>query len=266
MSGAVLVIGAQSEIGQALIGRVLAEEPESQVIAVSRSSCPDVLSSHVSDERARLVWLRCDYSDKQMGEVVKDCADLLAEKQKTLSRLVICNGRLHDATISPEKRIEEIDREALHAVFESNAVIPALWLKHLKVLLKTHLKGKIPAVIAVLSARIGSIEDNGKGGWYAYRASKAALNMLLKTSAIEYQRTLPELRFIAFHPGTTDTPLSKPFQRSVPEGKLFTPDFVAASLLARLSEALAPVEEEAGDNRKRPPARFVAWDGSEIPW
>ena len=62
MSGAVLVIGAQSEIGQALIGRVLAEEPESQVIAVSRSSCPDVLSSHVSDERARLVWLRCDYS------------------------------------------------------------------------------------------------------------------------------------------------------------------------------------------------------------
>ena len=101
---------------------------------------------------------------------------------------------------------------------------------------------------------------------YAYRASKAALNMLLKTSAIEYQRTLPELRFIAFHPGTTDTPLSKPFQRSVPEGKLFTPDFVAASLLARLSEALAPVEEEAGDNRKRPPARFVAWDGSEIPW
>ncbi|MDC1502953.1 hypothetical protein N8559_07885 [Gammaproteobacteria bacterium] len=148
MSGAVLVIGAQSEIGQALIGRVLAEEPESQVIAVSRSSCPDVFWPHVSDERARLVWLRCDYSDKQMGEVVKDCTDLLAEKQRTLSRLVICNGRLHDATISPEKRIEEIDREALHAVFESNAVIPALWLKHLKVLLKTHLKVK-PASYAI---------------------------------------------------------------------------------------------------------------------
>lgn len=266
MSGAMLVIGAQSEIGQALIGRVLDEEPESQVIAVSRSSCPNALSQRVSDERARLVWLHCDYSDKHMGEVVKGCGDLLAEKQITLSRLVICNGRLHDATISPEKRIEDLDREALHAVFESNAVIPALWLKHLKVLLKTHLRGKIPAVIAVLSARIGSIEDNSKGGWYAYRASKAALNMLLKTSAIEYQRMLPELRFIAFHPGTTDTPLSKPFQRSVPEGKLFTPDFVAAALLARLSEALAPVEEEAGNNRKRPPACFVAWDGSEIPW
>ncbi len=98
----------------------------------------------MSDERARLVWLHCDYSDKQMGAVAKDCGDLLAEKQITLSRLVICNGRLHDATISPEKRIEDLDREALHAVFESNAVIPALWLKHLKVLLKTHLKGKNP--------------------------------------------------------------------------------------------------------------------------
>jgi NAD(P)-dependent dehydrogenase (short-subunit alcohol dehydrogenase family) len=256
MSDAVLVIGAQSEIGQSLIAKVIAEEKTSQVIAISRSDCPNSLASRVLD-KARLAWMRCDYSDEQMKDVVERCGALLAEKNATLSRLIICNGRLHDSTISPEKRIEDLDRDTLHAIFESNAVIPALWLKHFKVLLKTHLKGRIPAVIAVLSARIGSIEDNGKGGWYAYRASKAALNMLLKTSAIEYQRSLPELRFIAFHPGTTDTPLSKPFQRSVPEGKLFTPDFVAASLLARLSEALA---------ESRTSASFVAWDGSQIPW
>jgi NAD(P)-dependent dehydrogenase (short-subunit alcohol dehydrogenase family) len=256
MSDAVLVIGAQSEIGQSLIAKVIAEEKASQVIAVSRSDCPNSLASRLSDE-TRLTWMRCDYSDQEMADVVERCGVLLAEKNVTLNRLVICNGRLHDSTISPEKRIEDLDRDTLHAIFESNAVVPALWLKHLKVLLKTHLKGRIPAVIAVLSARIGSIEDNGKGGWYAYRASKSALNMLLKTSAIEYQRTLPELRFIAFHPGTTDTPLSKPFQRSVPEGKLFTPDFVAASLLARLSESLAVNTASAS---------FVAWDGSQIPW
>ena len=256
MSDAVLVIGGQSEIGQSLIAKVIAEEKASQVITVSRSDCPNSLASRVSDE-TRLTWMRCDYSDQEMADVVERCGVLLAEKNVTLNRLVICNGRLHDSTISPEKRIEDLDRDTLHAIFESNAVVPALWLKHLKVLLKTHLKGRIPAVIAVLSARIGSIEDNGKGGWYAYRASKSALNMLLKTSAIEYQRTLPELRFIAFHPGTTDTPLSKPFQRSVPEGKLFTPDFVAASLLARLSESLAVNTASAS---------FVAWDGSQIPW
>jgi NAD(P)-dependent dehydrogenase (short-subunit alcohol dehydrogenase family) len=256
MNDAVLVIGAQSEIGQSLIAKVIAEEKTSQVIAVSRSACPSSLASRVSDE-ARLTWMRCDYSDQEMAAVVERCGVLLGEKNAKLNRLVICNGRLHDSTISPEKRIEDLDRDTLHAIFESNAVVPALWLKHLKVLLKSHLKGKIPAVIAVLSARIGSIEDNGKGGWYAYRASKSALNMLLRTSAIEYQRTLPELRFIAFHPGTTDTPLSKPFQRSVPEGKLFTPDFVASSLLARLSDALVA---------NKTAASFVAWDGSQIPW
>ena len=122
-------------------------------------------------------------------------------------------------------------------------------------------ENKSPQLLVHLGVKNGNpvirIEDNGKGGWYAYRASKSALNMLLKTSAIEYQRTLPELRFIAFHPGTTDTPLSKPFQRSVPEGKLFTPDFVASSLLARLSDALVA---------NKTAASFVAWDGSQIPW
>ena len=115
----------------------------------------------------------------------------------------------------------------------------------------------LSATVAPIRLRIGSIADNGKGGWYAYRASKAALNMLLKTSAIEYQRSLPGLRFIAFHPGTTDTPLSEPFQRSVPEGKLFTPKYVAQCLLQRLDEASAAADGQA---------RFVAYDGSTIAW
>ena len=109
------------------------------------------------------------------------------------------------------------------------------------------------SIFAALSARVGSISDNQLGGWYAYRASKAALNMIIKTAAIEVRRRNPHAIVVGLHPGTVDSDLSKPFQGNVPEGKLFTPDFAAGKLLTVL-EGLAPAQT----------GRCFGWDGEEI--
>jgi NAD(P)-dependent dehydrogenase (short-subunit alcohol dehydrogenase family) len=132
-----------------------------------------------------------------------------------------------------------------------NASTPALLIAALK----PSLQGKHPTIVASLSARVGSIGDNGFGGWYAYRASKAALNMMMKSAAIEYRRRARNCKLAVFHPGTTDTPLSGPFQSNVPVDRLFPPAFVAA----RLDDVLAelPFDGKLG---------FVAWDGQSVPW
>jgi NAD(P)-dependent dehydrogenase (short-subunit alcohol dehydrogenase family) len=102
---------------------------------------------------------------------------------------------------------------------------------------------------------VGSISDNRLGGWYSYRCSKAALNMFMKTAAIEFGRRFPRVKLVALHPGTTDTALSRPFQRRVAPEKLFTPEFVAGRLAAVLEE-VKPDRELS----------FLAWDGSEVDW
>lgn len=158
---------------------------------------------------------------------------------------------LASQTLWPEKRLEDINAQALHEVFQSNTVVPTLWLK---VLFKV-LKSKAPCVVSIMSARVGSIGDNRMGGWHAYRASKAALNMVLKNMAIEYARRAKNIKLIAFHPGTTDTGLSKPFQASVPSGKWFTPAFVATQL-ANIMQG----EEFDGL------LSYVDWKGEPIDW
>jgi NAD(P)-dependent dehydrogenase (short-subunit alcohol dehydrogenase family) len=117
--------------------------------------------------------------------------------------------------------------DGLAKSFESNVIGPAMSAKYLVPLLRRDSK----AVFATLSARVGSISDNRLGGWYAYRASKAALNMILKTLSIEVGRRFKNQLIIGLHPGTVDTNLSKPFQGNVPEGKLFTPEYSAGKLL-----------------------------------
>jgi NAD(P)-dependent dehydrogenase (short-subunit alcohol dehydrogenase family) len=141
--------------------------------------------------------------------------------------------------------------EGMAGLFAINAAGPALVAKHLLPL--TPRSG--PSLFAVLSARVGSIGDNHLGGWYAYRASKAALNMLVRTLAIEHVRTRPLGVCVALHPGTVDTRLSAPFQSGVPDGKLFTSDAAATALLT-VMDGLGP--EASGG--------FFAWDGSAIPW
>jgi NAD(P)-dependent dehydrogenase (short-subunit alcohol dehydrogenase family) len=151
----------------------------------------------------------------------------------------------------PEKRFEDISENNLHEILQCNTIIPALWMK----VLFRILKGKKDCVVSVLSARVGSIQDNHLGGWYSYRASKAALNMILKSLAIEYRRRAKNVKILAFHPGTTDTALSKPFQSSVASNKLFTPQFVAEKLSTIMDTIIIDGE-----------LSFLDWDGKVISW
>ena len=165
--------------------------------------------------------------------------------------MCICNGLLHNDHLWPEKRIEDIGLDALQEVFSVNSFIPILWLKALLPLVK----GDTNCIITTISARVGSINDNRSGGWYSYRASKAALNMLLKTASIEFARRAKNVKLIAFQPGTTDTPLSKPFQTAVKAEKLFTPAFVAQRLAEIMSRQKADGE-----------LSFIDWENTKIDW
>ena len=237
-----IVIGAGSSIGGSLINELARDESVDRIVAVGRAS-----SSGHSEHSDKVSYLRSDYSEESIEEV---CTELVPSKG-SITRLIICNGILHTDEISPEKRLEDISASSMRELLNVNTVIPLLWLAKLAPLLKS----KNTCRVAILSARVGSIEDNRTGGWYSYRASKAALNMLIKTAAIELRRRAPNVKLIAFHPGTTDTRLSKPFQRSVPEGKLFTPEFVAKALLGLLRTLEPDTEQE-----------FFDWDGQPVPW
>lgn len=165
--------------------------------------------------------------------------------------VIVATGLLHDGGLQPEKRLADLDPERLARTFAVNTIGPALLLKHFGP--KLPRDGK--SVIAVLTARVGSIADNRKGGWYGYRASKAAANQLVRTAAIELAVRRPDCACVALHPGTVDTALSAPFQRGVPEGQLFTPDAAAARLLSVI-DGLTGADT----------GRFFAWDGQEIPF
>jgi len=223
-----LVLGASGGLGTAMVTQFLADPTITHVFAVSSQGKPAIshFPVHLMD---KLVWIQTAYDEPAMAHV----AQKLMSYSGQFVKVCICHGLLHSETLWPEKRLEDINADALHQVFQSNTVVPALWLK---VLFKV-LKGKVPCVVSVMSARVGSIGDNRMGGWHAYRASKAALNMVLKNMAIEYARRAKNVKLMAFHPGTTDTGLSKPFQASVPSGKLFTPEFVATQLASIMDRA-----------------------------
>jgi len=241
-----LVLGACGGLGAALVVEFLADPAITLVIAVSRKGQP--LSLSVSaDVTNKLVWIQTEYDEQSMTTVV----DQLEGLAGNIARVCICHGLLHSETIWPEKRLEDINATSMHEIFQSNTVVPALWLK----LLFKILKGQEPCVIATMSARVGSIGDNRMGGWHSYRASKAALNMVLKNMAIEYGRRAKNVKLIAFHPGTTDTGLSKPFQGAVPNGKLFSAAFVAT----RLAQLMDNVDLDGQ-------LSYIDWDGQPIPW
>ena len=186
--GVAVIFGANGGIGRALTHQLQSTAEFTHIAAFSRRSAPPV---DLVDEG----------SIASAAQYVSDLGHV---------RLVIdATGFLHDSSQGPEKSWHEIEPGKLARAFSLNAIGPALMLKHLLPLFPR--SGK--AVFATLSARIGSIGDNKIGGWYSYRASKAALNQLVRTAAIELKRQRPEAICVALHPGTVDTPLSAPFRR-----------------------------------------------------
>ncbi|MBV8971267.1 MAG: SDR family NAD(P)-dependent oxidoreductase [Sphingomonadaceae bacterium] len=168
-----------------------------------------------------------------------------------LDLVIVATGMLQDAGGGPEKALRDLDAARLAHSFAVNAIGPALVAQALLPRLRTDRK----TAFVVLSARVGSIADNRTGGWYGYRASKAALNQLLRTAAIEHARRAPLSVVAALHPGTVATRLSAPFQRGVPADRLFTPA-VAADALLGVVDRLTPADSGG----------FFAWDGQPIPF
>ncbi|MGC3874032.1 SDR family NAD(P)-dependent oxidoreductase [Halomonas sp. GXIMD04776] len=237
-----LVLGASGGIGQAVLKALLASRRPGRIIAVSRRE-PGL---ELDDSRLERLTLDATTQEGQ---------DELAERLKGAPLHLVFNaiGMLHDddAGITPEKKFDDLDVGALARLFHVNAATPALLFKTLK----GSLQGRHPVIFASLSARVGSIDDNDLGGWYAYRASKAAHNMLLKTAAVELRRLNRQAVVLCLHPGTTDTALSQPFQARVPEGKLFTPHFVAECLLDVMGKR---TPDDSGS--------FWDWAGEPIAW
>ncbi len=188
------------------------------------------------------------YLDLTDEASIADAAQIAA-RNGPLDLVIVASGYLHGEGEGPEKDWRQITAGELSQNFAINAIGPALVAKHfLPILADDRLAG-----LAALSARVGSISDNRLGGWYSYRASKAALNMLIRTLSVELARKKPEAFCVGLHPGTVDTRLSAPFQRGVPEGQLFTPDQTAQYLLDVLSKLS---HADSG--------RCFAWDGKEI--
>ena len=173
------------------------------------------------------------------------------ESLGSIDWLINCVGMLHTQSQGPEKSIRQLDADHFSESMRINCLPSLLLGKYARNALKDSPAG----VFATLSARVGSITDNGLGGWYSYRASKAALNMSLKCLAIEWARNTKNVRVAALHPGTTDSRLSKPFQKNVPDGQLFSAQKTAGLLIEQM-ESL----------HQYPSGRFIAYDGEEIPW
>lgn len=235
-----VVTGAGGGIGQAMVNRLLESERPGRVIAVSRRD--------LEHEDSRVENLKADVTTEQGRRLLGDRVN-----GDPIHLLFNAIGLLHDErrAISPEKRLEDLDAETLSTLFQVNAITPVMLIQTLV----NSFKGRHPAIIASLSARVGSIGDNELGGWYGYRASKAAHNMFLRTAAVELARYNRQAMVLSLHPGTTDTELSRPFQGRVPEGKLFTPDFVAERLLAVME-----------DRRPDESGGFWDWDGKAVPF
>ena len=234
----VVVVGANGGIGSACVDALLDDPRVARVSALSRGP--------VARRHERLRAAAIDFADESSIEAAaRECA-----AEGGVDLVIVTTGILHrDPDISPEKRLADIDGDTMAEVFRINTIGPALLAKHFLPLLRRDAK----SAFAAISARVGSIGDNRLGGWSSYRASKAALNMLLRTFSVEQARTNASCVVVALHPGTTDTQLSKPFQRNVPEDKLFTPAFVAERLLAVLDGLTS---DDSGG--------FFAWDGSPI--
>ncbi len=202
----IVVIGASGAIGGAFVEYYGKQYPDATLLCFARSNAHNSLSN------------QHHYTiDVSIESSIHDAA-VIASGFDAIDLLIVATGTLHSEYYFPEKSLQALSMKAFEDVYKINTIGPALILKHFIPLLSknTH------SIAALLSARVGSISDNHLGGWYAYRASKAALNMVIKNASIEVARKNKYCAVIGLHPGTVNSPLSKPFQANVPHGKLFS--------------------------------------------
>jgi NAD(P)-dependent dehydrogenase (short-subunit alcohol dehydrogenase family) len=255
-----VVVGASGGIGAALVEALRVSGLCDVVLALSRrgghvhagqdasppSQHPTSPSPSETPDTTSVLHAAIDVTDEPSVAAAAAQAQALGE----VRWVIVASGVLHSPGYRPEKSWASIDAQHMLDVYAINTVGPALVAKHFLPLLPR--QGR--SVFAALSARVGSIGDNRVGGWTTYRASKAALNMVIKTLSVELARRAPQALCIGLHPGTVDTALSKNFQASVAPGKLFTPTLAATQLLGVLNR-LTPEHNGC----------VLAWDGAVVP-
>ncbi len=264
-----LIVGASQGIGLGFVKTLLQDDRIVKIYATYRQ--PDSASEllTLADKYRDQPGTACAKGDKLGTACAKSdrltcrSMDITDESQiagvvqkirtevKQLHLVINCVGMLHESSLEPEKSLRQINPEHLMRYFQVNSIGSVLLAKHLLPLLRH----KERSVFASISAKLGSIGDNQLGGWYGYRASKAALNMFVRTVAIEYERISPKTIVVTLHPGTTDTRLSKPFQANVPPEKLFSVERTVTQLLSVIEQLQ---EDDSG--------KFFSWDGSQLPW
>lgn len=233
----ILVIGGSGGIGSAMLQYLISHYPNVKIFATYRSTKPDKYRADVS-------WHHLDVENEASIQQ-------LAAHFEQLDWIINCVGLLHSQVSKPEKNLSSLSPEFFVQSMSVNCLATLLIAKHFQKIIR---KSDRPC-LATVSAKVGSITDNQLGGWYSYRASKAALNMALKSIAIEWGRLMPKSVVVALHPGTTNTQLSRPFQANVPEGKLFSPHYTAEQLIEIL---LSLKPSDSGS--------FIAYDGERLPW
>lgn len=233
----IAILGGSGAIGRAL-GALLSDKyPDAHISSFSRS--------HQNTQNRNIFYHAIDWTSEQsLGQAAETASEF-----GMLDLVIVTNGILCDDDITPEKSLRDLSAEKFQRLFEVNTILPALLAKYFVPKLNKQNK----SIFAAFSARVGSISDNRMGGWYAYRASKAALNMVLKNTAIETARKNNHAIIVGLHPGTVDSNLSKPFQSNVPGKKLFTPEYSATQLWAVLERVTAT---DTG--------KVFAWDGQEV--
>ena len=239
MKKKVAIIGSSGAIGNAVAEILLDDDDEIETIYKFSRNDPKENSDRVKN-------LFLDIEDE---ESIKNCIKNLPEDIK-FDLIFVATGILHNNNdIFPEKSIKDINQSKLEKVLLVNTIGPTLVGKYFI----PHLRKDSKSIFAFLSARVGSISDNKLGGWYSYRASKTALNQIIKNFSIEVRRSNPNAIFIGLQPGTVKSFLSKPFEKNVRSENLFTPEYSASKMLEVIDNLNL---EDTG--------KVYAWDGEEI--
>lgn len=242
----VLIAGVSGAIGSALARQLLATDADRTVIGLCRN--PDAVREQIPDARLHVVpW---DAETSTVEGLDSSLTEILGRNGE-LDTVIYAAGLLHDSLMFPEKRVEDFEAGAAARAFAVNCtgfgILMSAALPHLR-----HRRFK--RVVAI-SAKVGSIADNRFGGWYAYRCSKTALNMLVRNLSVELPRRCRPVSCVAFHPGTTESGLSAPFKQSLAALQVHQPQETATNLMAILDDM---TEEHNGS--------FLSWDGTELPW